>query len=247
MAISERQRQILDGIIIEYTDSAQPVSSQFLEERYNFKISPATIRNEMQKLTDKGYLLQPHTSAGRIPTDKGYRFFVDELFESSLKIFNKNFLKQFAEIKKEREDIFKFIQALTKNLASASSCLALTYLSEKDYLCKEGLGEIFQDPEFRDFDYALHFVKMIDRIEREIKKFILESSCEPRVYIGKENPLSKSKDFSVIISKCCFPMLNQEGIVAILGPKRMPYEKNLDLINSLIKSLDMSPNKQQVY
>jgi heat-inducible transcription repressor HrcA len=68
-------------IIREYVESARPVSSQYLGERYDFGICPASIRIEMQKLTDDGFLTQPHTSAGRIPTDKGYRLFVDQLAE----------------------------------------------------------------------------------------------------------------------------------------------------------------------
>ena len=81
MTMTKRQGKLLDKIVREYINSALPVSSQLLDERYNFGISPATLRIEMQKLTDRGFLYQPHTSAGRVPTDKGFRFFVDELFE----------------------------------------------------------------------------------------------------------------------------------------------------------------------
>ncbi len=79
--ITDRQADILNEIIKEYIKLASPVSSHSLEKKKGLNISSATIRNEMQKLTDEGYLCQPHTSAGRLPTDKGYRFFVDQLFE----------------------------------------------------------------------------------------------------------------------------------------------------------------------
>jgi len=81
MELSARQKNILDIVVRDYIELARPVSSQYLENRYDFGICPATIRNEMQKLTDLGYLSQPHTSAGRVPTDKGYRLFVDSLME----------------------------------------------------------------------------------------------------------------------------------------------------------------------
>ena len=81
METTERQQKILNTIIEEYINSAQPISSQLLEKKHNFGLSPATIRIEMQKLTDAGFLYQPHTSAGRVPTDEGYRFFVDDLLE----------------------------------------------------------------------------------------------------------------------------------------------------------------------
>ena len=84
MSITLRQGQILEKITREYIRLARPVSSQLLEEKYKLGICPATIRIEMQRLTDEGYLYQPHTSAGRVPTDKGYRFFVDNLLKKEI-------------------------------------------------------------------------------------------------------------------------------------------------------------------
>ena len=77
METNLRQQDLLLKIVEEYINTAKPVSSQLLEKKHSFKVCPATIRNEMQALTKKGYIFQPHTSAGRVPTDKGYRFFVD--------------------------------------------------------------------------------------------------------------------------------------------------------------------------
>ena len=74
--ISDRQEKILELLIKEYIDSARPVSSDMLKKRLHLDISPATIRNELQELMEAGYVAQPHTSAGRVPTEKGYRFFV---------------------------------------------------------------------------------------------------------------------------------------------------------------------------
>ena len=88
MLITDRQKDILDKIIQEYISSAEPVPSQSLEKKYDFGLSPATIRGEMHKLTEEGFLYQPHTSAGRVPTDKGYRFFVDNLLNKEFNIFS---------------------------------------------------------------------------------------------------------------------------------------------------------------
>ena len=77
--LTKRQQKILNAVIKEYVETGEPVSSQLLEKKHDFGIGSAMIRIEMQKLTDKGYLLQPHTSAGRMPTDKSYRFLVDNL------------------------------------------------------------------------------------------------------------------------------------------------------------------------
>src|SRR5690606_2537785 len=74
-----RQIDVLRAIVQDYVRSREPVGSRNLVERYNLGVSPATIRNDMATLEEEGYIAQPHTSAGRIPTDKGYRAFVDRI------------------------------------------------------------------------------------------------------------------------------------------------------------------------
>ena len=94
--ITQRQKEILKSMVQEYIRSAQPVSSRLIERKYQLGVSSATIRAEMQKLTRKGYLFQPHTSAGRVPTDKGYRFYVDSILESGFdNLENEELLKEF--------------------------------------------------------------------------------------------------------------------------------------------------------
>ena len=77
--LSERRLQVLRAIVQDYVGTEEPVGSKALTERHNLGVSPATVRNDMSALEDEGYIAQPHTSAGRIPTDKGYRLFVDKL------------------------------------------------------------------------------------------------------------------------------------------------------------------------
>ncbi|MGE5576824.1 MAG: heat-inducible transcriptional repressor HrcA [Syntrophothermus sp.] len=84
MTLDERKRQILRAIVTDYINTAEPVGSRTLARKYLLGISPATIRNEMADLEEIGYLQQPHTSAGRIPSDKGYRFYVDVLMDHPL-------------------------------------------------------------------------------------------------------------------------------------------------------------------
>jgi heat-inducible transcriptional repressor len=225
--ITERQNLILNRIIEEYIDSAQPVSSQLLEKKYDFGIKPAMIRIEMQKLTEIGFLYQPHTSAGRVPTDKGYRFFVDNLLEKEIEEFD---IDDWFE--KEIKDTVRFIQTLTKNLALASRALVLGYLKEEKIFWKEGWEEILKEPEFREEDYIINFAKLLENFEKNIEDLKLNSGI--KIYIGRENPFKKAKDFSIISSKCYLPD-EEEAILSLLGPKRMDYDKNISLINSLTK------------
>lgn len=79
--LDERKRMVLRAIIDSYIETAEPVGSRTIARKHDLGVSPATIRNEMADLEETGYLQQPHVSAGRIPSDKGYRFYIDALME----------------------------------------------------------------------------------------------------------------------------------------------------------------------
>jgi heat-inducible transcriptional repressor len=227
---NERQKLILETIIKEYINSAEPISSKKLEEKYNFGICPATIRNEMQRLTDFGFLSQPHTSAGRVPTDKAYRFFVNNILEN--KEETKKEKLRIEKILKRNQDIVKRIQFLTKELASLSSSLAVSYLFDEDILWKEGWEDLLQEPEFQMSDQISDFVKFLKNFEDEADKMKLNS--EISVFIGKENPFSGPREFSLIISRFSYSD-KESGFVSLLGPKRMAYDKNIALLNQFRK------------
>jgi len=234
MKITERQEKILNTIVKEYINSAWPVSSQLLEKKHNLGISPATIRIEMQRLTDFGLLRQPHTSAGRVPTDKGYRFFVNDLIAKGF--FEKDYdFKIESWVDEEIADAVKFIQSLTKNLALASSTLALSYLPEERILWKEGWEEIFREPEVEEKNFISNFFELLENFENNIGDLKIDSGI--KIYIGRENPFPKARDFSIICSKCYFPT-GKKAVVSLLGPKRMNYNRNIGLINSLAKLLE---------
>jgi heat-inducible transcriptional repressor len=221
MNISERQGEILNNLVQDYIQSAHPISSEFLEKKHSFGLSPATLRIEMQKLTDGGFLSQPHTSAGRVPTDKGYRFFVDNLPKDESADFEGIF---------PIENIFK----LTKFISETSSNFVFLHSLGEDFSRKEGWEEILKEPEFEDKDFILNFTDFLEDFEEGVDD--LELNSDIKIYIGKENPLSKRKDFSIILSRCLLPEVG-ETIFSILGPKRMNYQKNINIMNSLVEAL----------
>src|SRR3989344_408427 len=135
MNITERQKTILESLVEGYVQSAHPISSQWLEEEAGFDFSPATIRNELLQLTEKGYLEQPHVSAGRIPTDQGYRFVVDEIIEE-------------LEKRKQRfeQDITDYF-LLLEQLAQSSSALVLGYVPGSRRIMQEGWERLLREPE----------------------------------------------------------------------------------------------------
>jgi len=226
--LTERQSKILNCIVGEYIGSKSPVGSKILAKKYKFGIKPPTMRIEFQKLTDMGYLAQPHTSAGRIPTDKGYRFYVDNLHSG---IFSRGF----DSIEKEVEDSLGFFQAMTRRIAELTSNLAITYFPEQDVVFKEGWDEVFKEPEFEDSTFIAKFMEAVQSFEKHIDE--MEDSDDPQVFIGKENKMVTASEFSTIVSRIHLPK-KKEGVVIILGPKRMAYDKNVGIMNSLIKLLE---------
>ena len=224
--LSERQEGLLETVIEEYIRLAQPISSQHLEERYDFGVSPATIRNELQALSEGGYLKQPHTSAGRVPTDKGYRFFVDGVSKKEKLQASKKWEDVF---EKEVTDALEFAAHTAKTLASESSGLAAMYVEGTSLFFKEGWEDMLQEPEFEEQESIKSFSRFLNDFEKNIAT--MSSQEDMQVFIGKENPFSKVTDFSIMIAECSFPEHGKLR-VALLGPKRMEYPKNIHLLHS---------------
>ncbi len=234
MNITDRQGDILNRVVKSHIDLAEPVSSEYLKKRYHLPFSTATIRSEMQRLTETGHLCQPHTSAGRVPTDMGYRFFVDTLKKAE-GIVDERVAEEIRKMRKDVEDYLIFLKESSRLISLFSSGLAISCISGTGIFIKDGWKRTFDDPEFSDVKKVKDFLSMVDYFEDNIDDFDLTCSSV-RIYIGNEAPISKAEDFSIVISKCSF-FKGKEGIVAILGPKRMAYDRNILLIDSIVKIL----------
>ena len=234
MEISDRQREILLRIVQEYINSARPVSSRLIEAKYNLGICSAAIRIEMQRLTEMGFIFQPHTSAGRVPSDKGYRFFVDNLLdEGALETEDISEIKNIFQ--KKQKNIFGLAEEVARFLAQRSAGLVVLEILKGGFFWKEGWEEIVREPEFERRDILLEFTELLKDFEKEIKR--LKPKRFPMVYIGQECPFSKGRNFSIILTRCCF-YKSQEIVISLLGPKRMNYNRNIGLIYSLAKLND---------
>lgn len=232
MVLRERQKDILLKIVREYIKLAHPISSDFLKEKYNFPFSPATIRSEMHELTKKGLLFQPHSSAGRIPTEKGYRIFVNHIMKEGIREF---------EIEKYLKENFKneivFIQFLAKTLVELSRALISIYLKKEKFYFETGWQEILKEPEFKDEEFLLRFVNFSKEIKLAVEK--LKENAEIRVYIGKEIPIKGGRDFSIILLSSTIPT-SGKIIITLCGPQRMDYNKNIRVfagVKRFLKSL----------
>lgn len=121
--LSDRRQIVLRALIEEYIARALPVGSRTLVERYNLGISSATVRNELSLLEEMGYLAQPHTSAGRIPTDFGYRAFVDELLSESDPDNGEDALAR--ELRESASDLDDLMDRTSQALARFTDCMTL--------------------------------------------------------------------------------------------------------------------------
>jgi len=230
--MEERLKKILSAVIEEYTDTATPVGSKVLVDKYRFKISPATMRGDLAELEKDGYLYQPHISSGRIPTDKGYRYFVEEIMgEQSLSMSEQKKLQ--AEVLKLKVQNKRLTRTTAKLLSSFSGNLAITGVKEEFY--DFGIGELMAAPEFREMDEFCKVAEALDYIDENIET-ILKSvkDGETKIFIGRENPIKEISNCSMVVS----PYRTKEGdrgLLAIIGPKRMKYAHNKSLLDYMKK------------
>ena len=218
----------MELLVKEYIKTAEPVGSHFLVENYQLEISPATVRNEMMELSEKGYLSQPHISAGRVPTDKGYRFFVDNLMEEK-ELTKKE--TEFLKLAVKRSNVQRqFAKDIAKAISQFSNNLGVCGFLEMEDFFSSGLSQLFREPEFMKFNNAFEILEdalaFFDEFDREMEKVFRITDDEVKVFIGKENEIKELDDFSFVVSRC-----HRKGVVGVLGPKRMDYAKNIALID----------------
>ena len=230
MNITPRQTQILVAIIEQYAEVASPVGSVTLAKLFN--VSSATIRSEMAKLEDLGLIMQPHTSAGRIPTDKGYRFYVNRLTAQSegedeqilLNANNsKDSLRGFraisSRVSAQNDRADHAIRSAVDSLVELTGNLGLATIGDQLYM--NGIYNLFSQPEFESGEAVQSVAQLLDN---EV------APNEPlNVYIGSENPIGKSSGASLIISKFESPF-SENSYIGVLGPTRQNYGKVVRLV-----------------
>ncbi len=224
-------------MIEEYTNTALPVGSKVLVDKYGFDMSTATIRNDMVELEGKGYLFQPHTSAGRIPTDKGYRYFVEKIM-SSQDLSLKEQKKLQAELLKLKAQNNRLTRTTAKLLSSLSGSLAISGL--KSDFSDFGIGELLENPEFQEIDEFCKVAQALDYIDENVEAILGSvKDGETKIFIGKENPIKDIANCSMVVT----PWRNksgERGVLALIGPKRMKYAKNKSLLDYMRKLLSSS-------
>lgn len=230
--MSPRQTQILSRIIELYAESASPVGSLALSEE--LQASPATIRAEMVELERQGLIRQPHTSAGRIPTDKGYRTYVNSLSPTA------NTSRAAYAIGRQIRDAGEAEQAVknaAQSLAVATHNLGIaTWL---DHIHRFGLSNLFSHPEFQSSHQAFEIAQLLDYLPEYLDE-IFPNVNRVSILIGSENPIGKSAGATSIIGRVQTPF--GQSFIGVIGPTRQHYSEVVGLVDYVSGQLEEALN-----
>lgn len=233
----DRKKQVLKAIIRHFVDTAEPVGSNTILVSYQFRVSPATIRNDMMTLEREGYIYQPHTSAGRVPTDKAYRLFVDEMadYKKAKKEVMKalTIIHQQHKVQKVREKLHDAVSLLAKSTNLVS--FATSPDNPRTFFL--GMSNVLRQPEFaRNAVNACEVIEVLEKGNNFVQTLSnLKITDKVRAFIGEENILPQIQSCSIIVSK--YEDENFEGYIGILGPKRMKYAYNIIMLEEIKKLL----------
>ncbi len=233
--MNERQIKILSAVIKEYTKTGLPVGSAVLTQAYNFDVSSATLRADMAALEREGMLYQPHTSAGRIPTDEGFRYFVEEIMpERELSKREQQQLQK--ELLKLKAQNTRLMRTTAKLLSTVGNCAAVIVNAKTGEVSDFGLRNLLAQVDRDNVDDLCRIAETLDYIDERCDTLMRElPEGETQIYIGEENPLAKTRNYAMVVSK--YRNGDEEGIVALIGPKNMKYDKNKSLIDYVKKFL----------
>lgn len=244
MAKKERNEQILLDIVEEYITTAEPVSSGYLLKKHKYGVSSATLRNIMADLDEGGFLYQPHTSAGRVPTQKAYRFYVDKVALGSRKPLRSDKGKSNNQINAVRKDLKKAIQrspddaarVLSHYLAEMTNAMAFAGFININRFYREGLLHLLDEPEFLTAENIRNLVEYADSLENRLEGLYRSIEDDIRVFIGQEAE-DESSPFSLMAFTSELPT-KDKAVFGILGPMRMQYSENIRLLNEIKKLFD---------
>lgn len=225
--MTDRQIKLLGAIIEQFAEIAAPVGSVTLAKL--FGVSSATIRSEMARLEELGYITQPHTSAGRVPTDKGYRFYVNQLNairdEQIDALPDRTTRVIDARVATQSDRTDRAIRSAVDSLVELTHNLGLATIGDQLYM--NGMGNLFSQPEFASTRHVQQIARLLDNLEPWLRE---AAPNEPlNVYIGAENPIGKTSEASLIISRFRSPY-SDHSYIGVLGPTRQDYARVMRLV-----------------
>ncbi len=238
--LTERQKKILEYIINEYTVTKKPIGSKEFCQKYFKDLSSATIRREFNFLTVNKYLTQSYWSAGRLPTDKAYQWFIKENLLNREK--NEDELDRWV---KKLDDWKKLsFEEIAKKISQLCESLTIGYLLNDQLIYRYGLKRFFEQLEEMELQNWESVWEDVDLLDERLKKRINDLIEEPfQIFIGKESPITRDENLSVI----SYTVFDDEkkNLLILIGPKNIICERNLNILQTAYDILnDSNLNKK---
>jgi len=219
--LTQRQIEILKNLVEEYIETAQAVGSETLEKKRNISASPATIRNEMVRLTEMGYLQKSHSSAGRMPTAEGMKFYVNQLMkEKEISVAEEVELKE--KVWDFRGQQQRLLKEIARSLAEKTKAMSIVSTDEGDFYCA-GYSNILDMPEFFDIDLTKNLLSVIDEIG--YFNHIFESTADDEdvhILLGEELGPKLAGPYGFVFGHFKTPK-HTTGEIGVIGPTRLNY------------------------
>jgi heat-inducible transcriptional repressor len=229
--MTTRQEQILSSIVEQYAEVASPVGSSLLAKVFN--VSSATIRAEMAELERHGLIMQPHTSAGRVPTDKGYRLYVNNLSGEKQATTENRGEKALSARVSGGGLPDRTIRNAVDTLVELTHNLGLATIGDQLYM--SGLSNLFGQPEFMQKGQVQQVARLLDNLEPWLREAAPNQPLS--VYIGQENPIGRAAGCSLIISRFRSPF-SDRSYIGTLGPTRQSYRDVMTLVRHAGEELE---------
>ncbi len=244
--LSDRQTFILSRVVEAHIETALPVGSRFLTERFEMPCSPATVRHEMGALEDIGYLTHPHTSSGRIPTSGGYRYYVDHCLEDTAWIPQGEVdrLQRELRLTPGTPDLYFWADKASRLLSVLSEEVGLVVFEGEAASAAgrrvgvHGASHLFKKPEFQDLERVRPLFATLDDPD-ELLEFI-RGRARPKIVtisIGEENRVDGLEACTVITAAYAGPE-DEGGSLTLIGPMRMDYRRGQDLVRTMARAME---------
>lgn len=227
-----RRQNVFRAVVREYLRSADPVGSETIVTKYSFGVSPATIRNDMADLEEIGLLEQPHTSAGRVPTEAGYRYYIEQ-FVPDAELEERRRKPLEVAVNELENDMQAAARKFARTVAELTGETALVRIGAQAHLT--GVSNMLDKPEFREGDLIRTAMRAMDEIDVLVDDLERQTHDEVAVLIGSENPLGR--ELSSVVTVFAVPNVG-EALISILGPRRMDYDANVALLRYVRERLD---------
>lgn len=220
--VTDRERKILEATVREFIETGEPVSSGRLCARYDFGVKAAMIRSELEALVEQGFLEHPYRSAGRIPSDRGFEFFAEQVIRDD----SRPFADDGAAVRLfEARRWDAFLEKISEQLG----ILGAIRSDEETYA--HGIENLVANLEWGTQEEVCAVIKDFVDIGEHLEKaeYLIEET--PDVFVGKRNPITRSKNLAVVGGAYA----TEDGPVTLLavGPKRMDYGKVIKIFKNL--------------